>query len=235
MKYKINTVVFDIYETIIFSKKGLKSAPLQAFINTFNYYDNKNYNNDKKFISIVNKYMGNSKKKHLELIINDINLDTKKSIDEIYTKFNEIQCEILKIPDYCVIDKEYYKTVEIMKQIGIKNICATTGFNYLQTSLILQNNPNLKLDKIITTNDVINPRPNPEGIYKIINDYNLKNNNIIKLGDTIADIQEANNAKIISIGITTGSILRKEFEKNNANYVIDKLSELPELIKNINL
>jgi phosphoglycolate phosphatase-like HAD superfamily hydrolase len=242
MNKKINTIVFDLYETIIFPKKGLKPAPLQAFINTFNYYlPDKSYDN-KMFIDIVNKNMGHSKRKHLSLILEYPYLTefnkylTKNNItqNQVYNKFIDVQCELLENPDYCVLADNYHKTIEELQKIGIKNICATTGFNYLQASIILHHNPNLKLGKIITTDNVKKPRPAPDGIHKIMNKYDIYDYNVIKIGDTIADIQEAHNAKVISIGITTGSVLCEEFKANNAEYVISNIDELPELVKNIN-
>jgi len=243
MNKKLTTVIFDLYETIIFPKKGLNPAPLQAFINTFNYYSNTKFtfDNDKKFQHIVNKSMGHSKKVHLKLILDNSYLHEFKNniekhnitLDNMYNKFVDVQCELLENPDYCILAENYYDTIYELQKLGIKNVCATTGFNFLQTSIILHHNSKLILNKIITTDSVINPRPAPDGIYKIMDKYKLYDYNVIKIGDTIADIQEANNANVISVGITTGSINKNTFIENNADYVIKNLDEIPELIKKI--
>ena len=250
--HNINTVVFDLYETIIFPKQHLRPAPIQAFINTFNYYgffssstsillnDNKYDKTIDPFINIVNKYMGISKKEHLKRILNEpyVNqfynsIKTTKhcSLDDIYNKFIDIQCDILSNPDYCTLSPNYLETEEKLRILGIKYFCFTTGFNHQMTSIIFHHLPQLTFNKIITSDSVQNPRPNPEGIYSIMKKYDLYDYNIIKVGDTIADIQEANNASVISVGITTGSVDADTFRKNNADYIISDIICLPEIIK----
>lgn len=80
---------------------------------------------------------------------------------------------------------------------------------------------------------------------------------IVKVGDTIADIQEGLNAKVWTIGVVTGSnemglteeehthcpagemiLLKKEVRermlKAGAHYVLDNITELPACIEKIN-
>lgn len=246
--HKINTVVFDMYETVIFPKKHLRPAPVQAFIDTFNFYgffpasSSVLINHKDVFINIVDKHMGKSKRNHLISILNEpymksFNESIKKdkiTLDEMYAKFVDIQCDLLKNPDYCTLEPNYLKVEKHLIDHGIQNICFTTGFNHLQTSIILHHLPELKYNKIITTDSVTLPRPNPEGIYKIIKHCNVFDYNVIKIGDTVADIEEANNASVISVGVTTGAVSIDKFKDHNADFVIKNLLYLPYLINCIN-
>jgi len=243
----INTVVFDIYETIVFPKKGLRPAPVQAFIDTFHYYGYdisslKNNIND-GFISIINKHMGKSKKVHLESILlepymREFNIELVHkhniSIDEMYKTFNKIQNEILSNPDFVQLHPKYFEIEEKIRNLGVVNICFTTGFNGLQTSIVFNNIQPIRFNKIITTDTVINPRPNPEGMYKIMEKCDVYDFNVLKIGDTLADIAEGNNAGTISVGVTSGSVSREQFEEAGADYVINDLSYLSGLIMHIN-
>lgn len=249
-KPKINTVVFDLYETIIFPKKHLRPAPVQAFINTFNYYgfytasSSILLNHNDTFMNIIDKHMGTSKRNHLISILNEPYMKSfyesiKKeniTIDDMYKKFIEIQCEILYNPDYCTLEPNYHIVEHNLRKMGVQYFCFTTGFNSLMTSIIFHHLPNLHFNKIITTDTVKSPRPNPEGLYKIMEKCNVCDYNVIKIGDTIADIQEANNASVISVGITTGSTTVEQFKQAGigADYVINNLSYLPTLIEHIN-
>lgn len=231
---RINTIVFDIYETIVFPKKHLKVAPLQAFINTFSYFYSHDFNEDKQFIKTVNKHMGKPKKEHLKCILEEYPKIDKINIDTMYNTFVEIQCEILTDPRYCVLEPNYLNVEQQLYNLGVKNICFTTGFNYVQTAIILNNIPELKFNKIITTDTISRSRPYPDGINKIIEHCETTNKNVIKVGDTIADIEEGLNANVISIGITTGSVNSETFLKYGADYVIDNILTLPILVNDIN-
>jgi HAD superfamily hydrolase (TIGR01549 family) len=237
-KNQINTIIFDLYDTIILPKKHFRPAPVQAFIDTFNNYDCeiKSIND---FTKLINKHMGKGKLDHLKCILDDQSMNSFKlkiknvTIDEMYKVFSKKQCEILENPDYTILDPDYYKTIELLRTRNVKYFCATTGFNQKMTKIILNNNPGLRLDKIITTDDVVLSRPNPEGINKIIRTFETTRLQCIKLGDTCTDIVEATNAFTYGIGITT-SLPKNEFFNVGAYATVDRLIELPQIVDKIN-
>ncbi len=54
---------------------------------------------------------------------------------------------------------------------------------------------------------------------------------VVKVGDTMVDIQEGKNAGCwIVIGVTTGAYSRENLLKYQPDYVIDSLESLPSLI-----
>ncbi len=116
-----------------------------------------------------------------------------------------------------------------------------------------------KPDLVLTSADVDNNgRPAPDMIQKIMKDLEIDlPQDIIKVGDTIVDIEEGQNAGTKTIGIVEGSSLmgmsevefmelnetereaaredvRQQFQAVNADYIIDNLSELPETIESLN-
>ncbi|WEG14490.1 HAD family hydrolase [Pullulanibacillus sp. KACC 23026] len=56
-------------------------------------------------------------------------------------------------------------------------------------------------DVIITGDDVELPKPNPEGINKVLSILNIKNNEAVFLGDSDADIQAGLGAQVYTIGV----------------------------------
>ena len=230
----INTVIFDLYDTIIYPKKKYISAPLQAFIDTF---ANLGYKDDSEnFTRLINKHMGKSKIEHLKSIINDPYMENfnNKNHNEIYKLFIKNQCVILGNPNYVRLDPLFLETVEILKNQGVKNFGATTGFNLEMTNILLKeaSHQGLKLDMIITSDDVKHSRPHQEGINKILKKFNTKPDNCIKVGDTVMDIFEAKNAKVYSVGITT-HLKPRDFIVVGSDYIINNIRQLPYVISKI--
>lgn len=73
-------------------------------------------------------------------------------------------------------------------------------------------------------NDVINPKPNPEGIYKIQEKYGL---DTIFVGDSIYDIETAKNANIKAIAVSWAQLPKSV----GADYIINDFIELLRIIK----
>jgi HAD superfamily hydrolase (TIGR01509 family) len=56
-------------------------------------------------------------------------------------------------------------------------------------------------DVIVCSDDVINPKPHPESLYKIMKQLNVKSSNTIMIGDSINDILCAKNAGVKCISV----------------------------------
>ena len=66
-------------------------------------------------------------------------------------------------------------------------------------------------DELITADDVSNWRPAPDMINKAVEIFQVKNCQVIKIGDTTIDIQEGQNGKCgLSVGVTTGAQTREQ-------------------------
>ena len=114
------------------------------------------------------------------------------------------------------------------------------------------------VDNLVTPDDVPAGRPAPYMIYKNMIDLAIPSvDNVVKVGDTIADILEGVNAKVYSVGVILGSnemalteaetksMPASELEARiadvkermlaaGASYVIRTIEELPALIETIN-
>ena len=114
------------------------------------------------------------------------------------------------------------------------------------------------VDNLVTPDDVPAGRPAPYMIYKNMIDLAIPSvDNVVKVGDTIADIKEGVNAKVWSVGIVTGSnemgLTEEEYNHRSsdelielkrevrermlnagAHFVLDNIMELPSCIEKIN-
>ena len=91
-----------------------------------------------------------------------------------------------------------------------------------------------QIDALVTASDVSNSRPAPDMIELAKKKFGLTDSNkIIKIGDSIIDIEEGKNTGcLLSIGITTGAQSRSQLLKAKPDYIVDNLSEILLLISN---
>lgn len=150
-------------------------------------------------------------------------------------------------------------TMELLREQGIK-IGSTTGYTQAMMDVVRPGAAakGYVVDNLVTPDDVPAGRPAPYMIYQNMIDLAIPSvDNVVKVGDTIADIKEGVNAKVWSIGLITGSNemglsedeykhrsaeelipLKKEVRQRmldaGAHFVLDNITELPACIEKIN-
>lgn len=178
-------------------------------------------------------------------------------VDEMYKSFEKHLFSSLG--DFTTPIPGVLDTMEILHKEGIK-IGSTTGYTAAMMDVVRPGAAakGYVVDNLVTPTDVPGGRPAPYMIYKNMIDLAIPStDNIVKVGDTIADIQEGLNAKVWSIGIITGSnemgltekeynhrsaeeliLLKREVRERmlaaGAHFVLDNITELPACIEKIN-
>ncbi len=84
---------------------------------------------------------------------------------------------------------------------------------------------------IATCEDVTKTKPDPEGILKLMDQLNLKSDEVIVLGDHVVDIQAAKAAGLHAIGISHGFGTPAELKEAGAIRVIEDLTTVPKVIE----
>ncbi|MGB3079447.1 MAG: phosphonatase-like hydrolase [Saprospiraceae bacterium] len=89
-----------------------------------------------------------------------------------------------------------------------------------------------EIDYLVTASDVYAGRPEPDMIEKAMEYYDIENEeHVIKVGDSIVDIEEGRNAGCrYVIGVTTGAHNHSQLMSAEPTHIIDHLSELLEII-----
>ncbi len=198
----IRGVIFDLAGTLI--DKGCQ-APVHAMIAAF--ARNGLITTD----AIVRADMGLPKRAHIRAILSKPamlgqwecifnNPPREIDIDRIYQSTNQELKRV--ITNYTSPTPAATELLHYLQSQGIR-IGITTGYSreiinsiqhQLHSSGIIYNN-------LVCADEVANPRPKAGMINKILDDweiYNLAKYQFIKVGDTIADIQEAYTAQITS-------------------------------------
>jgi phosphoglycolate phosphatase-like HAD superfamily hydrolase len=86
---------------------------------------------------------------------------------------------------------------------------------------------------IIGHDDVLNPKPHPEGIYKIMTI--LHDEKAVMIGDTETDIRTAQNAGIPAIGCTWAITKESVFKKAKANRIVNDYMKFIQLMEEYNV
>lgn len=152
------------------------------------------------------------------------------------------------------------EAVKFLQDSDIK-IATTTGYTPEMMSAVQKGAAQLgyQPELVLTSADVNNHgRPAPDMINRILTEFGIEDSNdAIKIGDTLVDIEEGQNADVKTIGIVEGSSLmglseeefnsftndeqeqarcyvRRQFESVGADLIINNLSELPDAVRNLN-
>ena len=166
----------------------------------------------------------------LEFNFQGSNEDIKKEIgyplDIMFPNLGVNKDEVSKYVDAY---KEHYRTISEAKTILLKdaleavklaNEFATLGVVTTKTtkySIPLLENFNIYqyFDVVIGRQEVENPKPHPEPIFKAMEGLNITANshNIFMIGDTKLDLIAAKEAKIKGVGVTCGYGTKEELNK----------------------
>lgn len=115
-------------------------------------------------------------------------------------------------------------------------VVLNTGYNITTAQTLLHKlgwKEYVDFDALITASDVSNSRPAPDMIQLAYHKFQLTNGNeVVKVGDSIIDIEEGRNAGCrLCIGITTGAHTREQLLTAHPNAVIDNLMQLIPLLQ----
>lgn len=184
-------------------------------------------------------------------------LPTNEDVDDLYADFEPMLFSIL--PQYCDPVPGAIELVERLRSEGIK-IGSTTGYTAEMMAIVAPKAEEYGYipDSIVTSDNLPAGRPFPWMCYKNamnLGVYPMKH--IIKVGDTISDIQEGVNAGCWTVGVLKGSSslgltesevqalpqnvleqkineVAEKFIKAGAHYVVDNIGEVDKLISTIN-
>jgi len=126
---------------------------------------------------------------------------------------------------------------QILKQRNIR-VVLNTGYNAdIADSLVkkLGWKKGVEFDSLITSSDVEKNRPDPEMIDLAMDIYGVVDpKKVIKVGDSIIDIEEGQNAGCgINVGITSGAHTFLQLQSANPDYIISDLIELLPIIDKV--
>ena len=181
--------------------------------------------------------------------------------EDVHAMYAEFETKLMEsLATYTDPIPHVIDTVARLKSEGIR-IGSTTGYTDSMMAVVTKNAEakGYKPDFLVTPDQVGNVgRPYPYMIFKNMEKLGVKSTKqVVKVGDTTSDIQEALNAGVWAVGVIIGSSemglnedefkalteeqqqiaiekTRRIFEETGAQYTIQTMAELPALLTVIN-
>ncbi len=207
------TVVNTINSIAYFGNNALESASLPP-IDTEEY-----------------KYMvGNGAKTLVERMMERVSAD-KKLFPKVFEKYSTDYDN-----DFLYLTEPYDGIIDMLKALKEKGIITT----------ILSNKPHITalkvsdslfgaelIDLCYGARDSIALKPDPQGVFEILKELNLKKEECVYIGDTSTDMKTGKGAGLYTIGVLWGFRKREELEENGADAIISHPAELLNIINNL--
>lgn len=144
---------------------------------------------------------------------------------------------------------EAYRTLEILPQPNVIELFAAlrerdilavlnTGYDRQTAETIIDKlgwEEGKDFDYLVTATEVQKNRPNPDMIWYAMEEFGIDDaEEVIKVGDSIIDIEEGQNAGcLLSIGITTGAHNYEQLKTAHPDHILDDLKQLIAIIDSI--
>ena len=148
--------------------------------------------------------------------------DSEEGI-ELFKKYQKEKSDEITVPNTVFIG-DAKEVLQILKNRGKKIGIVSSRWGQRINDIFENLNSRELIDFIIGTEHVENYKPNPEGLFKMIDMMDAKNP--LYIGDSYIDAQAAQNAKIDFVGVTTGTTSREKLESYSHIVVLDDLKEL---------
>ena len=148
--------------------------------------------------------------------------DSEEGI-ELFKKYQKEKSDEITVPNTVFIG-DAKEVLQILKNRGKKIGIVSSRWGQRINDIFENLNSRELIDFIIGTEHVENYKPNPEGLFKMIDMIDAKNP--LYIGDSYIDAQAAQNAKIDFVGVTTGTTSREKLESYPHISVLDDLKDL---------
>ncbi len=216
VKNSKKVVIFDCDGTIVDTFKLIEQVVIKTFKDILPDY----YMSEEEAHTFFGPFLNDSFKKYL-----DTEEEVLKAV-EVYRKY----CDEL-LPVYI---KTYDGIPEMLEELKQKGYTISMVSNKI--SRVIYDgfdicNIREYFDSVIGAEKLKIAKPHPDGIYQVMEKYNISNT--VLVGDTFIDMETANNANIHFIGVTWCQISKEEFKARGAEYTVEHPSEIIPILEKI--
>lgn len=221
----IDFAIFDIAGTTVTDKNYVAHGFQKAFLKHNILIEH----------SEVSPLMGYAKPTAIEMVLEKegINID-EELVNRIHADFVSEMIDFYRYSPYVKPIDDAEDLFFYLKEHNIK-IALNTGFSKDIAEVIIERFQWLErglIDDFIASDEVEQGRPFPYMIEKLKQRNQInKDNQVMKVGDTVVDILEGKNANCkYVIAVTTGAAIRAELEFYEPTHIVSSLSEIPAIL-----
>ena len=173
-------------------------------------------------------------------------IDAIKGILKVYARKDDAALTDRIYQDFIMLLDKAYDTLEVLPQDNAEQlfqalkqrnilVVLNTGYNQKTAQSLVDKlgwKKKVQFDGLVTATDVQHNRPFPDMIQLAMRQFGIGDaREVVKVGDTIIDIEEGVNAGcLVNIGITTGAHSLQQLQSARPDHVIDNLIELLPLL-----
>jgi HAD superfamily hydrolase (TIGR01509 family) len=151
---------------------------------------------------------------------------------EMHKLFKEISRDKI---DMVTIFPEMERIIKTLSEENIK-MAIITGKDYDRTVALLKKfNIDKYFEHVICSDRVTFPKPNPESIFKALESFKFESNEVIMIGDSVADIVASKRANIETIGVTWGVGKENVLRELGADYIIHSPDDILNIVLKNNI
>ena len=209
-------VIFDCDGTIVDTFKLIEQVVIKTFDEILPNY----YMSEEEAHTFFGPYLNDSFKKYF---------NTEEEVDnavEVYRKY----CDML-LPEYIKTYDGIDSLLKTLKEKGYKIVVVSNKISRVIYDGFDVCNIREYFDHVVGAEMLKEAKPHPDGIYQVLEKYNIDNS--VLIGDTFIDMETAQNANIHFIGVTWCQISYEEFKNNGALYVVNHPSEIVDIVEKI--
>lgn len=158
-----------------------------------------------------------------------IGLTGKKDVSKLISLHRDFQKKhlFLSVPFTNTLS-----VLETLKKQHILIVALTTRSNKTATSTLKRAGIFPFLDLLLTSEDVLKQKPDPEGIEKALRFLSVSKESAVMIGDTDVDIKAGKNAKVKTIGAAYG-FHKNEIAKCNPEFVVSDIKDILPIISSL--
>lgn len=126
--------------------------------------------------------------------------------------------------------EEAHESVSLLRDqfhLGI----VSTKFRYRIETILKREGLLSAFEVIVGGEDVVNHKPHPEALLKAVDALNLPPDEVLYVGDSVADAEAAQRASIRFVAVLSGVTKKEEFKRYSPAGIIDTIGELDGLIQ----
>jgi phosphonatase-like hydrolase len=185
----------------------------------------------------IDRVRGYRKKEAIEIIAEKYNPPCKNDENFIENIHRDFTNQVIEYYETCegLSALPFAEKVFLELQNNKIKVALNTGFTRVIAAPVLKRlgwDTASFIDAIICSDEVPEGRPHPYMIEQLMQKLNISYpENVAKVGDTLVDIKEGQNAGCgIVVAVTTGAYTREQLIKYHPDHIIDSLQLLPSLI-----
>ncbi|MDB4882844.1 MAG: HAD-superfamily hydrolase, subfamily variant 1 [Gemmatimonadetes bacterium] len=149
-------------------------------------------------------------------------------LERLFGRYREYQLE-----HHDVLVKPYEGIVDAIQQFadaGHPMALVTSKSDWMAVKALVLVGLDALIPIVVGCDTCINHKPHPEPVERALALLDATADNALFVGDSPHDVQSGRAAKVYTVGVTWGAFRREEMDASGADVVIDRVSELREVV-----